>query len=185
MQLESTAARLGTHRLESLLRVDDARLLEEVGLQTALIRRDPTTAGQLERPRLEGLAHEFPAFDMRNLGLRLFVRYERELHNLLCGENDEDSVDREELRQSLRRAMGRRSKPNGEHPGEEARELTAGHAGVASILASALVANFGLAGGIAMPLAALITKRVVRPALDETCRAWGDSLRSRVRNMGR
>jgi hypothetical protein len=140
--------------MNDLLESDEDQLYEQLGIRSSAMTRDLSVAGALQ-PQI---AHDVAAMgmmeDVRDLGKRIFKRWNREAHKLICGGEDLDKKDRE----ALANAFG------------------LGDAAVAGVVASLLITQFGLAPAIATVVAALVIKRFFRPAYDEFCDFWKEKL---------
>ncbi len=87
---------------------------------------------------------------LRKVAERVLKRLERELHSLLCGNEDDDIADRELL------------------------GLT-GEA-VTGILTVALTSGLGIAPAVAVIVVAIILKRIAKPTIEEACEYWAEHL---------
>jgi hypothetical protein len=138
----------------TLSKQDEAILLRELGHRAYKLEALPESALQPglqpETEALEGLRDHFIA-----LGTRIYKRLIREVYAVVCGQNDADTSDRAKLRE----AFG------------------LGSDAVISALVGILVSGFGLVTAIAAVVAALITKRIIKPAYEETCLYWGEQLK--------
>ncbi|MCL3882683.1 GDSL-type esterase/lipase family protein [Marivita sp. GX14005] len=138
-------------------RFDDSVLLSEIGRRASLERIQP--AGVMMAPRDPGgvpsssLEGGYPA--LSQLGQRILARAHRELHRLLCGDDEADKADRQSLRDAFNIGQG------------------ATAAALAGLLAGG---PLGLSAFVAAPVAALILRRFLAPSWEETCKAWGDML---------
>ena len=140
--------------VSSLLESDEDQLLEQLGIRTKAIQADPAVSGSFQ----PDVAYEATTMgvmdDVKELGRRIFKRWNREAFKLVCGGEDLDKKDREEL----------------------ANAFGLGDAAVAGMIASLLVSSFGVAPAIATVVAALVIKRFFRPAYDEFCELWKEKL---------
>ena len=91
---------------------------------------------------------------LRQLGARIYQRWEREAFGLVCGTGSGDEGDRKELSE----AFG------------------VGGTAVAAMITAGLASTFGLAPAIAAVIAAIVVKRFLRPAYEEFCVVWGERL---------
>jgi hypothetical protein len=136
--------------VELLLESDEDQLFEELGLRVNAIRETPALAGEFS-PDIVADTTDMGALDtMRELGQRIFNRWEREAFGLFCGTAADDQGDRT----ALAEAFG------------------LGATAVAALVAASLVSAFGLAPAIAAVIAAVIVKRFLRPVLEEFCTVW-------------
>ncbi|MEM7498579.1 MAG: SGNH/GDSL hydrolase family protein [Pseudomonadota bacterium] len=131
--------------------MSDDMLVAEIGRRALVTSVDPSRAVAMEanvsEAALEGMGDFF-----HRIGRRLLKRLNRELHDLLCGEGEDDKADR--------KALGA--------------ALDLGPATVAAALVQLLTVSFGLAPAVATVVAAVVMKRVLGPTLEETCAVWGD-----------
>jgi lysophospholipase L1-like esterase len=131
----------------------DADLIAELGRRATMASADPEHPVPLEADfrgaALEGMGDVFHA-----VGKRILKRVNRQLHGLVCGDDADNTADREKLKNVL------------------GLDDTA----VASVLVQILVGSFGLLPAVATVVAALFLKHVLRPSLEEVCEVWGDGL---------
>lgn len=137
---------------------DEAVLLHEIGRRAQLARlpaagfasMGPRDALAIPDSSLEGL---FGGHSV--LGRRIVDRAHRELHELLCGGDPEDEADRRVLRDAFGIGQG----------------------AVAGALVAGLVSGpLALSAAVAVPVAALLVRRFLKPGWTETCRYWGEVL---------
>jgi hypothetical protein len=136
--------------VERLLKADEEQLYEQLGMRAKAIEKDPSIAGSFDPQVIYDQAQMGLKDDILELGHRLFRRWNAEAYNLVCGSEEKDTKDRE----NLTKAFG------------------VSDAAVAAILSATLVTTFGLAPAIAAVIAAIIVKRFCRPAYEEFCRVW-------------
>jgi hypothetical protein len=137
-----------------LLKSDVNQLYEQLGIRSAALRVDPATAGSFDPAVVYEGSHIGMKDEVRELGKRLFKRWNREGFALLCGGAAEDEADR----QQMMKAVG------------------LGDTAAAAALSALLVSNFGVAPAIAAVVAALVVKRFFRPTYDEFCAVWRKNL---------
>lgn len=138
----------------ALSQEDDEALFRELGQRAYKLEALPESALSRglqhdDAEALEGLWDQFAT-----LGRRIFRRVTRELHSLLCGDGGDDASDRAKLRDAFK--LGRDD--------------------IMTAIVGVLVSSFGLAAPIATVIAALIAKRLLKPAYEETCQYWGEQL---------
>ena len=138
----------------NLLESDEDQLYEQLGIVAQAMGSNPSVSASFQPEVTYTEAAMGPMDDVRELGKRIFRRWNKEAHKLVCGSEDIDEKDRDKLRQAF--GFG---------------EVT-----VAGVLTGLLVTQFGLAPAIAAVLAALIAKRFFRPAYDEFCEFWKEKL---------
>jgi hypothetical protein len=137
-----------------LLAADEDTLFAELGIRASALAEDPAAAGSFDPHVTYSEAQMGAMDDVRALGRRLFRRWNRELHALICGNDPDDEKERSEV----------------------AAAIGLGQTGFAAYLATLLVSSFGLAPAIAAVVAAILVRRLFRPAIEELCVAWGESL---------
>jgi hypothetical protein len=140
--------------VSKLLRAGEDQLYEELGARAGAMAVDPAVAGSFE-PQLAGQFKTRGALDdARELGRRLFRRWNREAYQLVCGGEAAAEEDRKELLESF----------------------GLGDVAVATALAGLLVSYLGLAPAVAVVVAALVTKRFFTPSYQEFCELWKEKL---------
>lgn len=143
-------ARQAAPAIEKLLQASAPQLLEHLGIRDRAIALDPSVAGSFA----PSVVYDGPQMglmeDIRELGRRIFARWNVEAHTLVCGGGDAEREDRH----SLLRAAG-------------ADPVMAG-----ATLAALLVSQLGLSPAIAAVIAALVIRRFFRPAVEEFCTEW-------------
>ncbi|MDR6508072.1 hypothetical protein [Arthrobacter oryzae] len=138
----------------ALLESDEEQLYEQLGLITKAIETDPIVAGSFgPKVTYDGEAMG-PLDALRDLGVRIWKRWEKEAYGLVCGDGELDKKDRE----SILTAFG------------------FGGVAVASYMAATLVTGFGIAPAIAAVVVAIVIKRFLRPTADEFCAVWKENL---------
>ena len=140
--------------IKNLLQSDLDQLYAELGMRAKTIATDITAAGKLDPEAKYDVETMGPLDGLKRFGVRIFKRWNREAYELICGKNTEDEQDRQKL----------------------AKAIGLGDVAVASALTGLLVSSFGLAPAIATVLAALVVKRFFRPAHEEFCEVWKESL---------
>ncbi|WP_145108055.1 hypothetical protein [Cereibacter sediminicola] len=130
----------------TLLDAEEEALVAEIGRRQALFEVDPSVGGTLAL-ELPVALPETVQLPFRDLGLAVVTRLERELHTLMCTEAGQG--DREALQQALGLPQ----------------------AGLVGAMTAALM-GLGCPAFVAPLVAAVIVKRGVAPAWDETCRIW-------------
>lgn len=142
--------------IEKLLKAEDSQLYEQLGMRAKAIADDPTKAGLFEPHVVYDQAQMGLKEDVLELGQRLFQRWNREAHNLVCGAEVQDQQDRS----SLLGAFG------------------IDEVAVAAALSALLVTNLGIAPALAAVVAVLLVKHFFRPGYEEFCQVWKKSLGS-------
>jgi len=133
--------------IETLLKSDEDQLYTELGARLETLRRDASVAGSFSPTLTEPLG---PADDLRLLGQRFFARIGTEAYGVVCGGQDGDTEEHQQL-------------------------LTAfsiGTDAVATALVAVLVASLGLAPAIAAVVAAIVVKVFYRAAYGAMCDVW-------------
>jgi hypothetical protein len=138
-----------------LIQSDESQLYEQLGIRASAIERRPELAGSFDPPVTFDEVAMGPLDSVRELGLRIFRRWESSAYGLACGQGADDEDDRK----SLTDTFGVNSTT------------------VAAFMAALLVSHFGLAPAIAAVIAAIIVKRFFRPAYEEFCAVWGERVK--------
>jgi hypothetical protein len=150
----SDLSKLAEPVVTNLLQSDVDQLYEQLGMRAKTMAADLSAAGQLD-PTVRHDERTMGALDsVKRFGQRIFRRWNREAYELMCGKSADDAQDRERL----------------------VKATGIGDVAVASVLTGLLVSSFGLAPAIAAVLAALVVKRFFRPAHEEFCEVWKESL---------
>ena len=151
---DPTAVAVADHARE-LLALDLPRLEAELELRLALIEHDPESADRAELPLMilarGGLESGTPG--PGKLARRLLRRWERELHDLLCGGDAEDTAERKAILDKL--SLGE----------------TAVIGAVTAWLATGPLA---LPAALAGVLAAILVKRLGGATHEVVCETWGE-----------
>ena len=146
LQIADTAA------VEALLATSNEHLLEELGRREIVIDLDPLSAAsmslELTHSGVESMGHS-----LRKLGERIVAQYLRQLYDLLCGDGKDDLADRNALRDALN---------------------FSGTALIGTV--SAALIGIGCPPFLAPLIAAIVVRRGINPAYQETCRIWAESL---------
>lgn len=144
---------VGTMAIE-YLDYDERAIEEELGARLSIAPQEPEAA---IRP-----PSEF-TFSPEDLGIgeealklakRIFKRTSKELHEVLCGSDPENEADRKKLKDALKL-------------GDEA---------LVAAIAAVLAGPLGLGAAVAAAIAALLLKRIFKPAGEEICKYWGENL---------
>jgi hypothetical protein len=136
--------------VSALLGADEDQLFAELGIRARALAEDPAAAGNFDPDVSYAEAQMGALDDVRAFGRRLFGRWQRELYELICGEDRESTADRAELGNAL----------------------GLGEAAAAAFVATLLVGTLGMAPALATVFAAIVVKRFFASALDEFCAAW-------------
>jgi hypothetical protein len=153
MSVLSTEAELA---VALLMESDVPQLYEELGIRTAAIEQEPALAGSFAPTVIYDAVAMGPLDGVRELGRRIFARWESSAYTLVCGTAANDEEDRK----SLAGAFGVNSTT------------------VAAFMAALLVSHFGLAPAIAAVIATIVVKRFFRPAFEEFCTVWGERIQT-------
>lgn len=136
---------------------DEETLVEQLGARAKAIPEDPAVAGRYNPTITVDYATMGPMDDIVDLGGRILRRWERELHAVVCGDAKADKQDRTTILDAL----------------------GLDDVALGAALGTVLVTSFGLAPAIATVVAALLIKRIFKPAGDEVCTFWGERLEAR------
>ena len=152
--MKSNPNTLSEEAVGRLLQSTEGQLYEQLGIRAKALAADPSIAGNFEpNVAYDGIAMG-PLDDVRELGQRLFRRWNREAYNLVCGSGVDEASDR----QKLLDAFG------------------GGDVAVGAALAGLFVAYLGMAPAVAGIVAALTLKHFFRPAYGEFCGLWLEKL---------
>lgn len=137
-----------------LIESDEDQLFEQLGIRARAIEVSPAVAGEFDPIIVfDGVA--MGSMDtVRELGRRIFQRWEKDTYSLICGTGDADEAERQEI----------------------ANAFGVGGPAVAALIAAGLVSTFGVAPAIGAVVAAIIVKRFLRSAIQEFCIVWGENL---------
>jgi hypothetical protein len=144
-------AGISEKQAQQLLRLDENKLLEQLGVRSVAAAAAPPTT--LESPSGPVGGTLGIREDMKELGARILRRWNRVAYELACGNDPDDAAMRSELEQAL-------------HVSEAA---------AIGVLSGGLI-TIGLSALIAPVLAALIVKKFFNPAYGEFCGYWKGKL---------
>ncbi len=133
-----------------LLKAEDDQLYEQLGIRARGMAIDPATAGSFDSSVTYDAAQMGLKDDVREFGKRLFRRWNKEAHQLVCGGGEGESKDRDDLL----KAFG------------------VSESMVAATMAALLVSSLGVAPAIAAVIAALAVRRFFKPGYEEFCAVW-------------
>jgi hypothetical protein len=136
-----------------LLSEPEDELLAELGIRARALSRHPAAAGSYNPDVRYNEVWMGDLDDVRAFGGRLYERWERELHDVVCGEHPGAG----DARKALGEPIG-----DGEPP-------------FAAYLAILIVSGLGIAPALASVAAAIVVRRFASSSLDELCRAWSTS----------
>ncbi|MEM8993299.1 MAG: hypothetical protein AAGF23_00775 [Acidobacteriota bacterium] len=138
---------------EEFYGADEDTLFEQIGLRQSAMQRDLGVAAQLS-PQVTADDGVLSAReDLLNLGRRIYRRVSREVHAILCGDDEDDRQDRAALRDAL--------------------QLT--DVALAAALTPVLI-SLAVPPPLAPLIAALLVRRVIVPAAGEVCDFWTEQL---------
>lgn len=138
----------------SLVESDESQLYEQLGIRVTAIEQRPEIAGSFSPPIVFDEVAMGSLDSLRDLGRRIFQRWERSAFDLVCGTTLSDEGDRK----TLADAFGVNS------------------TAAAALMATLLVGHFGVAPAIAAVIAAIVVKRFFRPAYQEFCTFWSERI---------
>jgi hypothetical protein len=140
--------------ISELMDAEDDQLFTELGIRACAMERDPNVAGSFTPNAAFDGTSMGPLDTVKELGQRLFKRWNVEAYKLLCGDNPDDEKTRDEIKSAL----------------------SLGDAAFGAALASALISTFGLAPALAAVIGAILVKRFFKPAHEEVCAVWKTKL---------
>ncbi|MEM7454709.1 MAG: hypothetical protein AAF456_10200, partial [Planctomycetota bacterium] len=129
---------------ERHLQMDEDRLYEELGMTVSSMAVDVSVAGTFEPATIDEESLLVSLDSLRKLGMRIFDRWNREAHKLICGDGSD-----EEDRKDLLDAIG------------------LGEGATIAALTGLLITSFGVAPPVAALVAAIAVKRFFRGAYEE------------------
>ena len=139
--------------VSALLTEDEDQLFAELGIRARALARHPAAAGSFDPDVRYNQDWMGDVSEVREFGRRLFERWDRELHELVCGNDPDDGAARIGLGDALR-----------------VDELT-----FAANLATLVVWSLGLAPALSPVAAVIVVKRFSNPSLDALCQTWSTS----------
>ena len=145
---------------------EETDLYYELGMRSTLSGTDPEALSLERLPYAEGLLTDLSFSDVVALGKRSFLRIERSVYGILCG-SEGDKEQRDKLASFMNAKVA-------------AHEDWA-RAGIAGVITAA---HF-IPAAVALPVAHLIVKNVLKPFIgdavgagtDRICRYWAENLR--------
>lgn len=144
------------HALKDLIDTDELTLVEQLGMRAKATQKGEAGAVNFNPHLVYDGTTMGTLDDLRDLGRRLLSRWTRELYKVVCGSLDDDKTDRESIIKSL----------------------GIGDIAVGGAIAAVLVGTFAVAPAVATVIAALIVKRIIKPAGEEICEYWGEKLKA-------
>lgn len=84
-----------------LLESPEDQLYQELGIRARAIAADPSLSGSFEPNVIHDAKLMGPLDDIKDLGRRIFRRWNREAYDLICGGDPVDEKDREKVRNSF------------------------------------------------------------------------------------
>jgi len=142
--------------LERLLQSEPDQLFAELGLRQKAIENDPLQAGLFETTATYDAPFAGPLDILKEFGQRFFDRVNKDLYNLICGDEAKNAAERRKLLEAL--GLGRLA--------------------FAGVLTSVLISSFGFAPAIATVLAALVVQLFFNNAQAAMCEVWKKRLPS-------
>jgi hypothetical protein len=137
-----------------LLRSDETQLYETLGIRQKAIDKQPDLGNRYDADIAYDATEMGPKDFLRELGVNILKRWNKEAYKLICGGDTADATDRNNL----------------------VRLVASGSVDAGGVLAGILVASLGLAPAIAAVIAVIILKRFVKPAGQEFCNLWAQNL---------
>ena len=140
--------------IRELMDAEDDQLFAQLGIRASAMTQDPSIAGSFTPDAVFDGTSMGPLDAVKELGRRLFKRWNVEAYKLLCGDDPSDEKARTEIKNAL----------------------SLGDAAFGAAVASALISTFGLAPAVATVVGALLVKRFFKPAHEEVCALWKTKL---------
>jgi hypothetical protein len=137
-----------------LLGADESQLYETLGIREKAIEKSPELANRYDIDVDYDATEMGPKEFLRDLGVNILRRWNKEAYKLICGGGSADEKDRNDL----------------------VRLVASGSVDAGGVLAGILVASLGIAPAIAAVIAVIVLKRFVKPAGEEFCKLWAKNL---------
>ena len=141
--------------IAALVDYDENSLIKQVALRAEAAKEDPTIAGSYDPVVTYDFEHAGLADELLDLGGRILRRWERELHSVVCGTSQDDEKDRANILS----------------------KIGADDAVLGAAVATVLI-GLGVSAAVAAVLAALLLKRILKPAGQEVCKFWSERLKT-------
>jgi hypothetical protein len=148
------ARREAERAVTPLLTEEEDQLFAELGIRARALSRHPAAAGSFDPDVRYNEVWMGDVDDVRVFGSRLYERWDRALHDLVCHNDPAASAERKALSDAL----------------------GLGEPAFAASLAMLLVSSLGIAPAVASVAAVIVVKRFVSPTLDGLCQAWATSM---------
>jgi hypothetical protein len=136
-----------------LLTEPQDELFAELGIRARALSRHPGAAGSFNPDVRYNEVWMGDLDEVRAFGMRLYARWDHELHAVVCGPDPGGSEQRTAA----------------------ADEIGPGQPAFAAYLATVIVSSLGIAPALASVAAAIVVRRFASSNLDELCRAWATS----------
>jgi hypothetical protein len=149
----ATRARAAASELASL---SEDQLYAELGTRLQSIARTPDGSDRFDMVPGQPLESYGPREELKKLGQKFFVRWNREAYNLICGSSSEEAAAREQVLSAF--GIGRDA--------------------VIAAIAAGLTVYLGLAAALAAVVAALAVRLFFKPGYEATCDYWKENLPS-------
>lgn len=140
--------------MEKLLQSEPDQLFLELGLRRKAVESDPMQAGLFQTTATYDADFAGPLDALRDFGQEFFKRVSKDVFNLVCSEDSENSGQRKKLLEAF---------------GD-------GKTTFAAALAALCVSWFGWAPAIAAVVAALVVKLFLNNAYIAMCEVWKKNL---------
>jgi hypothetical protein len=148
------ARREAERAVTPLLTEPEDELFAELGIRALALSRHPAAAGSFDPDVRYNEIWMGDLDDVTAFGRRLYDRWDRALHEVLCGNHP----DRDARQQASDDALG------------------VGEPAFAAYLTMLVVSNLGIAPALASVAAVIVVKRFFSPSLDHLCQTWATSL---------
>src|SRR5438477_7381485 len=137
-----------------LLRADETQLYETLAIREKAIEEKPELGTRYDVDIAYDADIMGPKDFLRDLGVKILRRWNKEAYKLICGGDAADAKDRNDL----------------------VHLVASGSVDAGGGIAGILVASLGLAPAIAAVIAVIILKRFVKPAGEEFCMLWAKNI---------
>lgn len=133
---------------------EDESLIKQVAMRAIAASTNPSVAGTYNPEVTYDFEHAGLTDDLLEIGERIFNRVQGQLRAVVCGKDAEDEDDRKKILE----------------------QIGLDDAAIGGAIVAVLVSSFAINPAVAIVVAALIVRRVVKPAArvgrEAICEAW-------------